>query len=116
MTDVMSCDMAEGGDLERASSNIRTNSLDDPWLAVGSFGWQQLEKDRGDFKALVPVECWFGLVNLHCFTNLAGMIVRFACQHTNRLATGCDQNSQSCELSHPEDGGVKPPKRRHSVD
>ena len=39
MTDVMSCDLADGGDLERASSNLQTNSLEDPGLAVGSLYW-----------------------------------------------------------------------------
>ena len=43
MTDVMSCDQQDGGDLERAGSRSRTSSLEDPGLAVGSSGWQQLK-------------------------------------------------------------------------
>ena len=75
MTDVMSCDQQDGGDLERAGSRSRTSSLEDPGLAFGSSGWQQLKKNRGDLKALVPVESWFGLVNFNCFSNLSGVVV-----------------------------------------
>ena len=61
---------------------FRTSSLEVPGLAVGASFGKQLEEDRGDFEALVPVERWFGFMNFHCLSNLPGTVVGFVGQYS----------------------------------
>ena len=84
MTDVVShVTKQDGGESERASPMLRTSSLEVPGLAVGAWSGKQLEKDRGHLKALVPVQRWFGFVDLQCLPDLSGTVVGFAGQNSH---------------------------------
>ena len=61
---------------------LRTSSLEVPGLAVGASTEKQLEKDRGHLKALIPVQRWFGFEDLHCFSDLSGIVVGFTSQNS----------------------------------
>ena len=61
---------------------LRTSSLKVPGLAVGVSSGKQLEKDRGHLKALVPVQRWFRFEDLHCLSDLSGIVVSFTGQNS----------------------------------
>ena len=48
-----------------------------PPLVEGSVrAWEQLKKHRVEFQALIPVQGRLVLVDSHCFSDFAGMLVK----------------------------------------